>query len=73
MKFLDSHFDNYIQSVNKKNFHPKLVSIYKELPDQIENLYNLFFYGASGIGKYSQVLYCLKKYSPSELKYEKKL
>jgi hypothetical protein len=73
MKFLDSHFDNYIQSVNKKNFHPKLVSIYKELPDQIENLYNLFFYGASGIGKYSQMLYCLKKYSPSELKYEKKL
>jgi hypothetical protein len=34
---------------------------------------NLIFYGPSGVGKYSQMLHSIKKYSPTELKYEKKL
>jgi hypothetical protein len=34
---------------------------------------NLIFYGPGGIGKYSQMLYAIKKYSHSELKYEKKI
>jgi len=33
----------------------------------------MIIYGPSGIGKYSQVLYLLKKYSNNELKYEKKI
>ena len=33
----------------------------------------MIFYGPSGTGKYSQVLTCISKYSPTHLKYEKRL
>jgi len=73
MKFLESHFEEYTNEVCKMNLHPKLEKIYSHFPDTLENLGNLIFYGPSGVGKYSQMLYSIKKYSPSELKYEKKI
>ena len=33
----------------------------------------MIFYGKKGIGKYSQVLNFISRYSPSELKYERKI
>jgi len=73
MKFFETHFEEYINSVSKQNLHPKLEKIYSKFPDSINKLGNIIFYGPSGVGKYSQMLYSIKKYSPSELKYEKKL
>jgi DNA polymerase III delta prime subunit len=73
MKLLETHFEEYVSSVNKENLHPKLTKIYNQFPDNINKLNNLIFYGPSGTGKYSQMLYSIKKYSPSELKYEKKI
>jgi len=73
MKFLETHFDEYIQSVNKQNLHPSFEKIYKQFPTQIEDLKNIIFYGPSGVGKYSQMLHAIQKYSQSKLKYEKKL
>jgi len=73
MKYYETHFDDYISAVNKKNIHPELQYKYNRLPDKISKLENLIIYGASGVGKYSQVLYLLKKYSANELKYEKKI
>jgi hypothetical protein len=73
MKLLETHFEEYINSVNNYNLHPKLTKLYNNLPNNIYDLQNLIFYGPSGTGKYSQMLYCIKKYSPTELKYEKKI
>jgi hypothetical protein len=73
MKFYESHFENYLLENKRINLHPKLDKIYNNLPTHINDLKNIIFYGASGIGKYTQVLKCIKKYSPTELKYEKKL
>ena len=73
MKFLETHFEEYTSEVSKMNLHPKLVKCYDRFPQSIEKLGNLIFYGPSGVGKYSQMLYAIKKYSPTELKYEKKL
>jgi len=73
MKFLESHFEEYVNEVNKMNLHPKLEKCYVRFPDTLDKLGNLIFYGPSGVGKYSQMLHAIKKYSPSELKYEKKL
>ena len=74
MKFYESHFEEYIVSNQKINLHPKLESVFlKNFPDSIQQLKNVIFYGPSGVGKYTQVLRSIKKYSPSELKYEKKL
>jgi len=73
MKFQETHFEEYISSLNKLNLHPKLEKVYSHFPCSINKLGNLIFYGPSGIGKYSQMLYSIKKYSHSDLKYEKKL
>jgi len=73
MKFLDTHFDDYIQSSNKILLHPSLKKIYDCFPVNMSDLRNMLFYGPSGVGKYTQVLNVIKKYSPSELKYEKKI
>jgi hypothetical protein len=73
MKFYESHYDEYIKSVEKYNLHSELLPIYDKFPKSIHNFENLILYGSSGIGKYSQLLYLLKRYSPSELKYDKKI
>jgi len=73
MKYYETTFDDYILSVEKFNIHPELEKIYSCYPDDINKLENTIIYGASGVGKYSQMLYLLKKYSPSGLKYEKKI
>lgn len=73
MKFQETHFEEYVNSVTKTNLHPKLDKYYKQFPDSIEKLGNIIFYGPSGVGKYSQMLYAIKKYSHFDLKYEKKL
>jgi hypothetical protein len=73
MKFLETHFDDYINSVVKTNLHPKLDKIFSKFPNELDKMGNLIFYGPSGVGKYSQMLNILKRYSPTELKYEKKI
>jgi len=73
MKFYETHYEDYIFSVEKYNMHPELKPIWDAFPQKISNMKNLIIYGPSGTGKYSQVLYLLKKYSPSELKYDKKI
>jgi hypothetical protein len=73
MKFLETHFDEYVNTVSKINLHPKNEKIYAKFPSTLAKLGNLIFYGPSGVGKYSQMLYAIKKYSPTELKYDKKL
>ena len=73
MKFFESHFEEYINEVSKFNLHTKLEKCYKRFPNTLENFGNLMFYGPSGVGKYSQMLYLIKKYSQTNLKYEKKL
>jgi hypothetical protein len=73
MKFFETHFEEYLNETNKVNLHPKLEKIYQQFPTSISKLRNLLFFGPSGVGKYTQVLKAIKRYSPSELKYEKKL
>ena len=73
MKFYETHFEDYILSNKRENIHPKLDKIYSKFPAHIRQLKNVVFYGPSGVGKYTQALKVLKRYSPSDLKYEKKL
>ena len=73
MKFLETHFEEYINSVQLNNLHDELNVSFERLPENIEQMPNLIFYGPSGIGKYSQMLYAIKKYSQTKLKYDKKM
>ena len=70
MKFLATHFEDYIKNIDNYNLHPQLK---KSFPDDINDLRNIILYGPPGVGKYSQVLYGIRKYSTTDLKYERKL
>jgi len=73
MKFYETHFEEYLSATSKTNLHPKLTKIYDNFPKKFADLKNIIFFGPSGVGKYSQMLHSIKKYSPTELKYEKKI
>ena len=73
MKYYESHYEEYIDSKKKCELHPELGEFMENLPDKAINMGNLILYGPSGVGKYSQVLQILKKYSSTQLKYDKKL
>ena len=73
MKFHETHFEHYLTANSENSLHPTLTELYKKFPEKLADLKNIIFYGPSGVGKYTQMLASIKKYSPSELKYEKKL
>ena len=73
MKFYETHFEEYIAENNRINLHEKLEKLYEKFPKTIQELKNLIFYGPNGIGKYTQMLKSIKKYSLSDLKYERKI
>jgi len=73
MKFYETHFEEYISENNRENLHPKLQKIYEMFPDSIQEFKNVIFYGPNGSGKYTQMLNSIKKYSQTELKYERKI
>jgi hypothetical protein len=73
MKYYESNFEEYIHSVNQCNIHPELEPLIDSLPQSINDFRNLILYGPSGVGKYSQSLKIIQKYSPSKLKYDKKM
>jgi hypothetical protein len=73
MKFHETHFEEYITVNQKEDLHPKLDKVFSKFPKKISELRNLIFYGPTGVGKYTQMLKSIKRYSPTELKYEKKI
>ena len=72
MKFLETKFEEYIEKCKKHNIHKNMENMFESY-SSIEELNNLIFYGAGGVGKYTQMLNFIKKFSPSELKYERKI
>jgi len=73
MKYYETHYEDYISSLERVNIHPELNTVLESFPRNVNQFENLIVYGPPGIGKYSQVLKLLKKYSPSDLKYDKKI
>ena len=73
MKICDTHFENYLCNEKIAPLHPPLHKLYDSFPDNIKQLKNILFYGPKGVGKYTQMLRAIVKYSPSDLKYYKKL
>ena len=74
MKFHETSFDDYLNEANNIDFHPELTTtIHTKIAKHNSQMGNLILYGPSGTGKYTQALKIVKNYSPSELKYEKKI
>jgi hypothetical protein len=73
MKCHETSFEEYINAINSHNLHNEMTEIYEMFPPNIINIGNIIIFGSSGIGKYSQSLKIIQKYSPSMLKYDKKI
>ena len=73
MRYFSSKFEEYINDCKKHNMHKNMESLYNSMSNDLSKQNNLIFYGPSGIGKYTQVLHYIKKYSPTELRFERKI
>jgi hypothetical protein len=73
MKYYESCFEEYLNAVDQINLHPDLCELVASMPNRLQEIENMIIYGPPGIGKYSQCLNILKKYSPSGLKYDKQI
>jgi len=73
MKYYETHFEEYINSLDQIDLHPEMDIYRKCFPQNISQFGNVIIYGSSGIGKYSQMLKLIQKYSPSGLKYDKQM
>ena len=73
MKYFSSTFQEYITKCSKFNLHNNMKPLFNILNDDIKKQNNLIFYGPSGTGKYTQALNYIKKYSGSNLRFERKI
>ena len=73
MKFFESHFTDYVNKVNEYSLHPIIKKTFSSFPPNIQTLPSMIMHGPSGVGKYSHALYMISRYSPSQLKYEKRI
>ena len=73
MKYFSSKFEEHITDCKKYNLHHSMNEFYDSMSNDILKQNNLIFYGPSGIGKYTQVLQYIKKYSPTNLRFERKI
>lgn len=73
MKYQSSKFEDYIQKCNKYNMHKEVLPLLDTINSDIKNTNNLILYGPSGTGKYTQALNYIKKFSPTTLRFERKM
>ena len=73
MKFLDTKFEDYLIQYKTRNMHPELKPILSSLPTSLKTSPNVIFYGPAGVGKYTQALAYIKRFSATDLKYERKI
>jgi adenylate kinase family enzyme len=73
MKYYETNYDEYLSSHETYSLHPELEELKSTFPKHISDFKNLIIYGSPGVGKYTQALTILQKYSPTKLKYDKKI
>ena len=73
MKYQSTKFEDYIQNCKKFNLHKEIIPLLSDINTDIKNTNNLILYGPSGIGKYTQALNYIKKFSPTDLRFERKM
>jgi hypothetical protein len=71
MKYYETSCSEYIAASKRFDMHPELRPHSLTMPDSLSKLGNIIFYGPSGVGKYTQFLRFIEKYSTNGLKTEK--
>ena len=70
---LRDNFVNLLEKSKLHNLNNKYTEYINSLSDDLNEMPNIILYGPSAVGKYSEALKIIEKYSPSNLKYEKKI
>ena len=68
-----NNFKTFIDNTETLNINNKYDNLYNSINNELKNISNYIFYGPPGCGKYSECLKFIRKYSTSQLKYEKKM
>jgi Cdc6-like AAA superfamily ATPase len=68
------HLSKFEEKLNHKHhLHPKIIKLTSKFPVNLKDLSHLIIYGAPGTGKYTVALKIIRRYSPTKLKYDKKI
>ena len=70
---LKDNFVTLLEKSNSTNINNKYTEYINKLSNDLKMMPNFILYGPNGSGKYTESLKIIKKYSPSSLKYEKKM
>ena len=71
MKYYETTCAEYIAASKRVDMHPELKVYESNMPDTLSKFGNIIFYGPSGVGKYTQFLRFVERYSLNGLKTEK--
>lgn len=71
MKYYETNFVDYVKRVEQVNLHKNYENLNKDIP--FSELKHYIFHGPPGIGKYTQSMRFIKKYSDTQLNYVKKV
>jgi len=71
MKYYETTCSEYIAAAKRVDMHPELKPIISKIPASLNHFGNIIFYGPSGVGKYTQFLRFIERYSTNGLKTEK--
>lgn len=67
------HFQEYLKRKKEIDLHEGRIDIDNYFPKSLDKIGNIILHGPPGIGKYTQALGIIEKYSGASLKYERKL
>lgn len=73
MPSLDERFEQYVANLEHCDFHPGVRKVRDSCPQNVSPMPHLLLNGPPGVGKYTQALGFVAKYSPSALRYEKRM
>ena len=70
---IKDNFISILESAKSNTINNKYNDYFNNLNKNLDKISNFIIYGPAGIGKYSEALKLIENYSPSKLKYEKKM
>jgi hypothetical protein len=67
------YFNSYLENIDSNDINKKYNNFINNISQELINMPNFILYGPPGSGKYSDSLKIVRKFSKSDLKYEKKM
>jgi len=73
MKYCETTFEEYVRASHRNDIHPEVTDLIAQLPAHVQQCPSMILYGPSGVGKYTAALRIIEKYSPSRLKFQRRI